>query len=85
MLKDIFAIRIIKALDIFPILNIYKTLFLRNKKSSYSCLKKGKEWNINNICFTKSESLITAINSDESIFAAAAKGNVYGELFKEFF
>ena len=29
-------------------------------------------------------SLITAIISDWSIFAAAAKGNVNGELFKEF-
>ena len=59
-------------------------MFSRNAKSSYSWLEKGKEWNINNICFTKSVSLITAIISDGSIFAAAAKGNVNGELFKEF-
>ena len=46
-------------------------------------LKKERN-EIYSICFTKSVSLIKAIFSDGSIFAAAAKGNVNEELFKEF-
>ena len=70
--------------DFSILINIDETLFSRATKTTHSWLLKGEECTINNIWYSNSCSLITAITSTGSIYASTYSGSVDGSTFVEF-
>ena len=84
-IKSLFGIRIIRKLNKFStLINIDETLFSRATKSTHSWLLKGIEWSVNNIWYTNSWSLITAITSTGSVYGAIYSNSVDAKIFVKF-
>ena len=75
--KQWFSIRLCKTIDSFKILiNVDETSFSRMTKKNLTWIPKGKEQIVKNICFRNSWSLVTAITSTGSVFAAKRVGTI---------
>ena len=85
LLKWLFAISIIPRLSDFEmVINVDESSFSRTTKLAHSWLKKGKPIKLNNIWYSSSTSLITAITSKGNAFAANTDGSVNSSIFLEF-
>ena len=83
--KSLFAVRLVKEINSFSVsIKIDETLFSRTTKSVYSWLEKGKEWTISNIWWSNSISLLTAILSTGTEYAASSSTSVKGKTFANF-
>ena len=85
LLKSYFAINIIPLLSQYEILiNVDESSFSRTTKTMYSWSKKCWATELNNIGFSNSTSLITAISSSGKVFAMNTSGSINSSLFLKF-
>ena len=84
LLKSYFAINIIPLLSQYEILiNVDESSFSRAINNVY-VVKKGRATELNNIGFSNTTSLITAISSSGKVFAMNTSGSVNSSLFLKF-
>ena len=82
LIKLLFVIHVIPLLPEFDLLlNIDESSFSRSMELTHSVMKSGKSYELYNICFSNSTSLITTITSNGKIFAGNTTGAVNSTMF----